>query len=344
MLGRRALAFVLFLTVGGACTAASVSAPLPPGTIVPTPDASTQVLRTILWQQDDRIDLAQAKITIDHLVDPTIDQAATLKEVNDWAAKVRARIPSGASTWAKVMTVYSTIYVPGPWNDFHKFDYNFDDPMGKDVHTTMLSTYLATRKGNCVSMPIFFAILAQRIGLNAVLATAPNHLFVKVMLDDGQWKNIEATSGSTLTDVEYAERFLISPRAVDSGLYLQPMTNHQAVVEMANPFIQFYTTTHTPGQIMALADLALSYDPKDVDAMMFRALAFDKQVTIAYRSKYPDTRMLTPAQFADYKALMDGYFDMADKLQSLGWHRRSAAQDAEYLHDIDKAKTAEAGG
>jgi regulator of sirC expression with transglutaminase-like and TPR domain len=333
----------LAATLSGACLAATVGPSTPPGTILPEPDRGAQHLRALLWQPEEQIDLAKAKVTIDHLADPSMDEAATLKEVDAWVAKVRARIPAGASTWAKVMAIYSTVYVSGPWNNGRKFDYNFDDPFGKDVHTTLLSTYLATKRGNCVSMPIFFAILAQRIGLHVALAAAPNHLLVKIKLDDGQWKNIEATSGSTLTDQEYIQRFQITPQAVQSGLYLRALTMREAVVEMATPFIQDYAKSHSPSQIMAMADLALSYDPKDAAGMMFKALAYDKQATLLYRNKYPDPRMLSPAQQADYKALMDGYFAQANQLQALGWHRRSAEQDSEYMHSIQQAKANEKG-
>jgi regulator of sirC expression with transglutaminase-like and TPR domain len=336
--------FALAAGFSCSCLSATAGTSPPPGTIIPVPDQDAQHLRALLWQPEEQIDLAKAKVAIDHLTDPSIDEAATLKEVVAWVAKVQTRIPAGANTWAKVMAIYSTIYVPGPWNNNHKFDYNFDDPFGKDVHTTMLSTYLATKRGNCVSMPIFFAILAQRIGLHVALAAAPNHLLVKIKLDNGQWKNIEATSGSTLTDQEYMQRFQITPQAVSSGLYLRALTMREAVVEMATPFIQDYAKSHSPSQIMAMADLALGYDPKDVAGIMFKALAYDKQVTLLYRSKYPDPRMLTPAQQADYKALMDGYFAESDQLQALGWHRRSAEQDTEYMQSIQQAKANEKGG
>lgn len=345
MFCRRVLVGLYFM-FGAAmlCPAMVDATPQSPGTILGQPDANVQVLRSLLWQPDDRIDLAKAEVAIDHLIDPSVDEAATLKEVDTWVDRVRAHIPASASTWAKVMAVYSTIYEPGTWNGYKKFDYNFDDPFGKDVHTTMLSSYLASKHGNCVSMPIFFAILAQRIGLQVTLATAPNHLLVKVKLDNGQWKNIEATSGSTLTDQEYMERFQISLRAVETGLYLRPLTMREAVVEMAGPYFEHYAKSHSPEQIMAMVDLALSYDPKDVSAMMLKAMAYDKQVTIRYRSKYPDPRLLSPAQQADYHALMDGYFKIANELQGLGWRRRSAEQDAEYMQAIQNAKKAEKGG
>ena len=342
--GFKALCFAMMAGIVFSAKAAMPLTNTPPGTITPEPNADVAVFRTLLWQQDDRIDLARAKVTIDHLVDPAENQAATLKAVDQWVARIQARIPAGASTWAKVMAIYTTIYVPGPWNDQKKFDYNFDDPFGKDVHTTMLSNYLATRRGNCVSMPIFFAILAQRIGLHVTLATAPNHLLVKVKLDDGQWKNIEATSGSTLTDLEYMQRFQITQTAVENGLYLRPLSMREAVVEMAAPFLDDYAKHHSPEQIMPMVDLMLSYDPKDVAALMLKALAYDRQVTILYRSKYPDPRQLSPAQQADYQALMDGYFKIANELQGWGWHKRSAQQDTEYMQAIQHAKQAEKGG
>ena len=230
----------------------------PPGTITPEPDKGVEVMRSILRQPEDRIDLARAKIAIDHLVDPSVDEVATFKAVDQWVDRVRSRIPAGATTWTKVMAVYSTLYVAGPWNDYKKFVYNFEDPFAKDDHTSMLSNYLATRRGNCVTMPIFFAILARGVGLHVALATAPTHLFVKVKLDDGQWKNIEATSGTTMTDQEVAQQNQITPAAIENGLYLRPLTMRETVVEIAQLLFRDYLDRHSPEQIMAMVDLAVS--------------------------------------------------------------------------------------
>jgi hypothetical protein len=59
----------------------------------------------------------------------------------------------------------------------------------------MLSTYVRTRKGNCVSMPVLFLIVADRIGLKVRLAAAPLHLFVRYTDAAGADHNLEATSG-----------------------------------------------------------------------------------------------------------------------------------------------------
>ena len=49
-----------------------------------------------------------------------------------------------------------------------------------------MSHYLATRKGNCVSMPVLFVILGQKLGLPITLAIAPNHVFAKYKRDNGE--------------------------------------------------------------------------------------------------------------------------------------------------------------
>ena len=53
------------------------------------------------------------------------------------------------------------------------FTYDLKDPLGQQVRSKMLSTYVRTRKGNCVSMPVLFLIVADRLGLKVRLAAAP---------------------------------------------------------------------------------------------------------------------------------------------------------------------------
>jgi hypothetical protein len=40
-----------------------------------------------------------------------------------------------------------------------------------DVRDKLISTYLATRRGNCVSMPILVLLVGERMGLDLSLST-----------------------------------------------------------------------------------------------------------------------------------------------------------------------------
>lgn len=93
--------------------------------------ASTATLRRLLEQPEGSIDLARAKVTIDYLVDPKTDVEGTLRQLDQWAAKVRARFPAGASNKVKMDLLISTLYQPGPWNDHRPFSYDYTDPFGK---------------------------------------------------------------------------------------------------------------------------------------------------------------------------------------------------------------------
>jgi regulator of sirC expression with transglutaminase-like and TPR domain len=322
--------------------AAPSKTPTPsPGTVSPSPDAGVSMLRAVLWTTDDRLDLAHAKITLDHFLDPTVDETETNKLLNVWVDRVRRRMPPNASTWTKVLVLSDTLYRVSAWNGNRKMDYAFDDPFGKDLKTSELSHYLQTQRGNCVSMPILFAILAQRIGLNATLATAPNHLLVKIKLDNGDWFNYEATSGSTLTKEQYETQFHIDPRAVEMGTYLRPLTRREAILAITGPLIDYYNNSRSPSQMMALAQLELSYQPDFLNALMLKGSAYDKQVSLQYRQKYASPSLLTPWQLVDYQALMKNYFAIGDKLTSLGWHRRTTEQDREYQQTIAHAKAAD---
>ncbi len=177
--------------------------------------ADVRALRAILRTPDDRIDLAQAKLVIDRLIDPEVDASATLRQVDILAANIKARFPDGAGSETKLSLLVTSLSEPGPWNDYRPFSYDLNDPFGKNIRNKLLSTYLANRRGNCVSMPILLVILAQKVGLNMTLAMAPEHVLAKLRNDDGQWINIEATSFGTKRDVSYQQELNISPKAID---------------------------------------------------------------------------------------------------------------------------------
>jgi regulator of sirC expression with transglutaminase-like and TPR domain len=142
-------------------------------------------LRAIAERSDAELDLAAAKIEVDRLIDPSIDRAQTMQQIDTLAARIRARIPAGASRRAKLEILVHSLTQPGPWNDFRPFRYDLDDPFGENIRNKLLPTYLATRRGNCVSMPILFVIVSQKVGLEATLSTAPLHVFAKVKTDEG---------------------------------------------------------------------------------------------------------------------------------------------------------------
>jgi hypothetical protein len=92
----------------------------------------------------------------------------------------------GADSARKLDALRALIYKSGPWNGFRPFDYDFDN--FKDLRVKLLSRYLETRLGNCVTMPILFLILAEKIGLDLSLAVAPVYLYLRRRDESGHRK------------------------------------------------------------------------------------------------------------------------------------------------------------
>src|SRR5262245_54516989 len=187
----------------------------------PAGNKGLQELQSLLNTPDSQIDYAKAKLAIDQMIEPSTDVSGTLKQLDAMAAQIRLLLPADANRRMRLVTLMSYLYQPGPWNGGRTFSYDLEDPFGKNLRNKLLTTYLRTRKGNCVSMPILFVILVQKIGLEVTLSTAPAHVLAKYRDDDGSMLNIENVSGGSKGDASYQKEMRISQRAMASGIYLQ---------------------------------------------------------------------------------------------------------------------------
>lgn len=193
--------------------------------------------------------------------------------------------------------------MPGEWNQGKPFTYDLSDPLGKNPKNKQLATYLATRKGNCVSMPILFVILGQRLGLTVALATAPNHLLVKFADDEQQmWLNVEATAGGFKYDSSYQRETGITEASLDNGLYLRPLLPHEGIGAIASTLMEHYGAKKDADALMAVADLALA--------------------------AYSNAEDLPPELHGELHRLTRENLAWLAKAESIGWTQKTPEQEA----------------
>lgn len=145
--------------------------------------------------------------------------------------KIRAMLTQNASNAEKVATLRKFIYVSGPWNANSPFHYDFDDPEGHRLEGAVLSNYIATKKGQCVSMPLLFIFLAERLKLPVALARAPNHTFVMLKNDDDNWTNLETTSDGGPASFETIQRQApMTEAAIGNGVYMRALDKRRRVI------------------------------------------------------------------------------------------------------------------
>lgn len=289
---------------------------------------------------DAKVDYATTKLTVDRLIDPGTDTAAVRRELDRWEQAIRSNVPAGANGRQTLDALIKILYQPGPWNDGKPFSYDLDDPLGKKPVSKRLATYLATRKGNCVSMPILVAILGQRLGLTITLSTAPDHVMA-MFADDTQqaWVYVEATAGGYKRDESYIRDTGISQTAFDNEIYLRPLQPHESVGVIASTLMEHYAREGDGDALMAVADLALAANPKDTVAMVWKANAYYLQIRERYQNKYPNASDIPADKMADFQHLSRENLAWFEKAEALGWAQKTPEQDAAYLQSIKREKT-----
>ena len=290
----------------------------------------------ILKQPAEKLSLARIKVTVDKMVDPTIKINSTLRTINKMVTEIQSMVSDKASSMDKVLAIKKYLYEKGSWNNYQTYQYDFADPMGTKMANKMLSNYLTTKKGNCITMPLLFIILGDEMGVNVTASTAPLHVFVKFTEDEtGKTYNLEATSGANFArEAWYREQMPMTDKAVDSGIYLQTLTRKETVAVMVNVLAEHYFKQKQYDKAIAISDLILEHYPKYLNAMLRNGSSFYRLLNKHFLKKYPNPNQIPTNERELFKHLSNGnryYFTEAERL---GWREPPKDFDEQYLQKV----------
>lgn len=131
-----------------------------------------------------------------------------------------------ASNWAIFM--YMTQKVPE--NNQNPYSYNFEDFLGeKDFSNTFVTRILKDGKGNCLSLPLLYKCIAQKMNAEAKLTLGPSHAWIRHIDEEGNWANVELTSGQFPTDGILMAELDIKREAIQTGAYFKPLTEKETI-------------------------------------------------------------------------------------------------------------------
>jgi len=212
------------------------------------------------------------------------------------------------------------IYEPGEWNGGRRFAYDHTDPLGRDVRNKLISTYLATRRGNCVSMPLLMLIAGERMDLELALSTAPLHMFLRYTDESGREINLEATSGGHPARTEWYRRNLpMSDRAIASGLYMRTLSRREAIAHMASTVVDFLIAEARFQEAIDVAELLLRHYPRDGYTLVKLGSAYGELLRMEFLERFSTPAMI-PAALRPRYILLAGRNQLAfQAAESLGW-------------------------
>ena len=265
-------------------------------------------------------DLTTTKLALDKLVDPSIDEAAVRRELNGLETQARAIAGASASDQQKINAVRRVIYAAGPWNDNRPFTYDHDDPLGLNVQNKLLSTYLRTRRGNCVSMPTLFLILADRLGLNVSFSTAPLHVFIRYTDPQGHAFNIETTSGANLARPEwYRQNLPMTDKAIQSGLYMRTLSRQETIAHMASTVMEARLTEGKFQDAIDIGTEILEQFPRDGYTLVKRGHAYGELLRIECIERFPSRNAMPPETRTQCDSLAKRNDEDFGKAEAMGW-------------------------
>lgn len=311
----------------------------------PPSNANYIAIQRILESPEQGIDLARAKLAIDRMIDPSIEVESTLTQLDKMAQEIKAMLPANASSRLTLDALRYHIYQPTAWNQGRPFQYDLDDPYGRNVRNKLMPTYLATRKGNCVSMPLLFIILGQKLGLDVTASLAPNHVFVQWRDTDGKLYNLETTSGAGFTrDLWMRQQFSMTDEALKSGIYMRPLSKKETVAVMAGTLLEFYGQQGRQEPLRALAVLLQQYSPRDVSFMLHQHAALLGIRHQEFVRRYPTPRDIPEDKRARFIELESQVKALYDRAFALGWRPLDESAEARYKNTIITTKEKNQGG
>lgn len=305
-------------------------------------DANLQAIRAILQTPEADIDLAKAKLAIDKMIDPSVDVDGTLSQLDAMAKSLKAMLPPNASKRLTLDALRYHVYTASPWNGNRPFQYDLDDPFGKNIKNKLLPTYLATRKGNCVSMPMMFIILGQKLGVDVTAATAPNHVFVKYRDDAGQLFNLETTSGAGFTrDVWMRQQYpSMTDESIASGIYMRALSKKETVVVMISTLLESYGERGQAQQRIDLARLVLEYDSKDVASILQQHSGYIS-LRNAIINRHTSPASMSEAEQSRLAHIEGNARALFERAYALGWRPLTQAAEDQYQRRATSAKQAQ---
>lgn len=298
-------------------------------------------ITAILKQPESEMDFGKIKLTIDKMIDPTINVDAGLKQIDGIVIQIRGMLRSNPSSNEKLLALKRYLYERGPWNGYEVFRYDFDDPRGTKIGNKLLSNYLSSKKGNCVSMPLLFIVLGQRLGLDVTASTAPEHVFVKYTdSDTGVTYSLEATSGaSPARDIWIRQQSPMTDEAVANGIYLQKLTKRETVAVMAATLSENFSNRQEPEKMIAIADAVLPYYPKNVALILAKGSAYSMLMKKHFISKYPMPKDIPAKKQPYFRYLSEQNEFWYAKAEALGWRQPDMMQESRYLQAVSRAKS-----
>ncbi|MEM6524699.1 MAG: hypothetical protein AAF693_12930 [Bacteroidota bacterium] len=167
--------------------------------------------------------------------------------------------------------------------------YDFEDFRGGDDYANVfVSKLMYEGSGQCRSMPLLYLILAEELGIDAHLALAPEHSYIKIQDQSGEFYNLELTQGTYVSDGFIMGSGYINSNALKNKLYMDTLSQNQLVTQLLNDLNTGYVRKYGwDDYAIARTDEVLNEAPDNLVARMHKSNSIlDEMQREANKNRY----------------------------------------------------------
>lgn len=165
----------------------------------------------------------------------------------------------------RIRALNTYFYRKGSWNDSITFGYDDDDLHVTKLENKFINGYIATKNGSCITMPMLYLILAERLDLPIYPVRSAKHFFLRYLNDEliaDFQVNIEATNGgSFISDRQYQADVEIPDKAIENGVYLRTLSKKEYLTSLLLVNANEYIHRKNCSKAKNYLELAIKYDP-----------------------------------------------------------------------------------
>ncbi|MBU8895430.1 transglutaminase-like domain-containing protein [Corallococcus sp. M34] len=243
------------------------------------------VVRALLSLPEDRLNIGDAALRLGTFVDADTDVVEGRRRIDLLAGQVRTLVGSRTDPDYRIRAINQVLFRE------NGFTYDKDDPMGRRLDASSLWRLLATKKGNCVSLPVLWFVVAERLDYPVAIVEAPQHFFLRYQ--EGSYRsNIEATSGGgEASDERIIQDLEVPSEAVSSGAMMRSLSKRELLGALIAEVAARLVNDWNVGLGARLSELALTVHPRSITANWNLALVFNYLAAMRVSVQSPGGRI-----------------------------------------------------
>lgn len=165
----------------------------------------------------------------------------------------------------KIAALNTFLFKPGYWNDNIIFSYDDTDLKVREKDNRFINGFISSKKGSCITMPLLYIILGERLDWPLFPVRASKHFYVKYVLDNPDpnfQENIETTAGGGyFSDETYKKDLNIPDRAIKQGKDLRELSKREYLASLLVINANQYWEKGNREKAKATFELAIENDP-----------------------------------------------------------------------------------